>query len=365
MSKKILVEFSQGKREIAVMEDKRLLFFTGDEPRDVEAEQIYLGVADRMARGMEALFVRLGPKQTGFLSFSECKAVPRSGEKILVQVKKPPVGDKAPYLTEDISFPGRYAILTPFTERISVSRKIEDGEERSRLAQLGKSLCPPNMGLVMRTESKDASMDALALDIASLKETWESVSAALSSACAPCLLRGREDALLRIIRDERGSDIQVIANDPSLLPPLPCPVSQMDHPFDLYSVRARLEKSLQRKVWLDCGGYLIIDRTEALTVIDVNSGKFLGGKAGAEDLFLKLNLEAAREIARLMRLRQMGGIILVDFVDMQREESRAAVLSAMEDALRMDPVKAVAHGFTHLGLMELTRKKTDSQIEGA
>ena len=135
------------------------------------------------------------------------------------------------------------------------------------------------------------------------------------------------------------------------------PVQSCPNPFDLYNVSAKLEKSLNRKVWLDCGGYLIIDPTEAMTVIDVNSGKFTGSKTGTENTFLKLNLEAAKEIARLLRLRNIGGIVIIDFVDMKTEESREAVRSALEEALKDDPVKAVVHGFTSLGLVEMTRKK--------
>ena len=150
---------------------------------------------------------------------------------------------------------------------------------------------------------------------------------------------------------------QTIRVSPEEISGLGGPVHSAPAPFDLFNVPGKLEKSLARKVWLDCGGCLVIDNTEAMTVIDVNSGKFMGNKTGAENTFLKLNLEAAKEIARLLRLRNIGGIVIIDFVDMQSEESRAAVREALEEAVRDDPVKAVVHGFTSLGLVEMTRKK--------
>ena len=357
MSKRILIEQGEGGREIALLDEKRLLAYVQDAPAALQAEQIYLGAADRIVKGMEACFVRLGKDQTGFLPFAECRERPRSGEKLLVQIKKPPVGDKAPYLTEDISLAGRYALLTPRTPRFSVSKKILEEETRLRLQKMAERLAPPAMGLVMRTESAQAPEGEIASDVAALYDIWQEILEKQKTAQAPCLLRDREDALARLVRDEHGEIAEILTNAPEALDKLPYPVRACQNPFELYGVRAKLEKSMQRKVWLDCGGYLVIDRTEAMTVIDVNSGKFTGSAAGTEDTFLKLNGEAAREIARLLRLRNIGGIIIIDFVDMQSDESRALVLEALENALRDDPVKAVVHGFTSLGLVEMTRKK--------
>ena len=357
MSKQILMEVRDGQREIALLDGKRLMAFFQDAGSGIEAEQVYLGAVDRIVKGMEACFVRLGKDQVGFLPFSECRERPRSGDKLLVQVKKPPIGEKAPYLTADISLAGRYVILTPFTARFAVSQKITEEGERARLKSMAAKLAPAGCGLVMRTESADASEDDIAADANALSAAWNEILEKRQTAQAPCLLKGREDALSRLLRDEHGEICEILTNAPEALPLLPFPVRPCDHPFDLYSVRAKLEKSMQRKVWLDCGGYLIIDKTEALTVIDVNSGKFTGNKTGTENTFLKLNTEAALEIARILRLRNIGGIVIIDFVDMQNEDSRAAVQKALEEALRDDPVKAVVHGFTTLGLMEMTRKK--------
>ena len=357
MSKTVLIRHAEGQREIALMDGKRLLHFGHDEGGGIAAEQIYLGRVDRIVKGMEAAFVRLGGEAIGFLPFSECREKPRSGDLIMVQVKKPPVGEKAAYLTMDIALAGRYALLTPFSQRYAVSKKIEDEETRSRLHELAARIAPLGMGVVMRTESAEASEEAISADIEALKAAWEDVLQKRSEVSEPCLLKGREDALLRLLRDEHGEISEILTDKPEEIKNVNIPVHACAAPFDLHNVSAKLEKSMARKVWLDCGGYLVIDPTEAMTVIDVNSGKFTGNKTGTENTFLKLNLEAAKEIARLLRFRNIGGIVIIDFVDMRHEESRAAVREALETALKDDPVKAVVHGFTSLGLVERTRKK--------
>lgn len=363
MSKRVLIETQGNKREIALMEDQKLLCCLKDQETPLEAEQIYLGKVDRMIRGMEAAFVQLGNGLTGFLPYAECRQKPRSGDRLLLQVKKPPVGDKAPYMTADLSLAGRYALLTPLSCRHAVSKKITEEADRARLLALAARLAPSGMGLVLRTESLNAAEEAVAQDVDALLQTWTQILLDAERAPEPGLIRGREDALLRLLRDEHGLIDEICTDAPETVPETGIPVRAGEqHPFTLYNVRPKLEKALQRKIWLDCGGYLIWDRTEALTVIDVNSGKYLGEKAGTERSFLRLNLEAAREIARLLRLRCVGGIIIVDFVDMRDDEHRAAVQSEMERALLQDPVKAVVHGFTHLGLMEITRKKSGTEL---
>ncbi|MBR5111195.1 MAG: ribonuclease E/G [Clostridia bacterium] len=357
MSKIVLVRHAEGRREIALMEGKRLLCFCRDEGGGIVAEQIYLGKVDRIVKGVEAAFVRLGGESIGFLPFSECREKPRSGDAVTVQVKKPPAGEKAAYLTEDIALAGRFALLTPFTRRYAVSRKITDEETRSRLYGLASRAAPAGMGLVMRTESADAGEDAVFADVEALKAAWEETLEQRAGRTEPGLLKGREDALLRLLRDEHGQIGEILTDRPEEIADAHVPVHACAAPFDLHNVSAKLEKSLARKVWLDCGGYLVVDPTEAMTVIDVNSGKFTGNKTGTENTFLKLNLEAAKEIARLLRLRGIGGIVIIDFVDMQDEASRGAVRQALEEALMDDPVKAVVHGFTSLGLVEMTRKK--------
>ena len=358
MTKRLLIEHSDGRTEFALMRDRDLLAFFREQPGKVEAEQIYLGKVDRMVKGVEAAFVKLGGETTGFLPYSECRERPRSGEKLLLQVKRPPVGEKAAYLTADLALAGRYVLLTPLTARCAVSNRIEDPAVKNALRGLALRLAPPGMGLVMRAESAGVPEADVAAEIQALRGDYESILVRAARMDAPGLVKGRGDLFSRLLRDEQGGVDEILTDRPGALPPVSLPVTACESPFALYNARDKLEKSLQRKVWLPCGGYLVIDPTEAMTVIDVNSGKFTGKKSGAESTFLQLNREAAREIARLLRLRGVGGIVIIDFVDMESDESRAAVAQALRDALRDDPVKTVIHGFTALGLMELTRKKS-------
>ncbi len=357
--KQLYIEKASDRLRFAVMEGSRLLSYQ-EESSAIQAEQIYLCRADRMMKGMEAIFLQLTREQKGFLPFSECREKPRSGDTFLVQVKKPPIGEKLPYCTRDISIAGHYAILTPFSQRISVSSRIEDAQTKEQLINLGKQIAPEQMGLILRTESADAPKEDIQREIQLLTEKWQRILEKASASSAPCLVEERENTLSTILRDEKGG-IEKIITHVQDLPTLPCPVQYAEQPFALQNVESKLQKSLSRKIYLPCGGYLIWDRTEAMTVIDVNSGKFTG-KKGAESTFLALNLEAAKEIARLMRLRNAGGIILVDFVDMASEENKNAVQQALSEALRDDPVKCVIHGFTSLGLLEMTRKKTGPSL---
>lgn len=362
MTKRILIEFSGSEKEIALMEENRLLSYAREQKDGVEAEQIYFCQVDRIMKGMEAAFVKMGRDLNGFLPFSECRETPRSGQKILLQVKKPPIGEKAAYLTEDISLAGKYLILLPFSARYTVSHKIGDDHERERLIALAKRIKPRDMGIVLRTESVGIVEETLISELQCLLEKWQGILDAYARASEPALLQERENALNRILRDEHGEILEIVTNRPEWIEETPYPVRYSENTFALYNVRSKLKKSWQRKIWLDCGGFLVVDRTEALTVIDVNSGKYAGVKSGTESTFLKLNLEAAAEIARILRLRNIGGIILIDFVDMDLPSSRDAVTSAFQEMLLDDPVKCVLHGFTALGLMEMSRKKTESAL---
>ena len=355
--KQLYVEEKNGKISCAVMDGSSLLSFQ-EESSEIKAEQIYLARADRAMKGMEAIFIRLTKDQNGFLPYAECREKPLSGQTILVQVKKPPIGDKLPYCTTDISIAGHYAILTPFSRRIAVSSRITDAETCEALRTLGREIAPENMGLILRTESADAPMEEIKTEVAQLLKKWHLLLEKAASAAAPCLIQEKEPLLNCILRDEKGGFEKIVTNLTSFPFPVSCPVQFAENPFSITNVQSKLQKSLSRKVYLPCGGYLVIDPTEAMTVIDINSGKFAGKKSGTESTFLSLNREAAKEIARLLRLRNIGGIILIDFVDMQSEESKAAVLQAMQEACGTDTAKTVIHGFTSLGLMEMTRKKT-------
>ncbi len=361
MSKQLLIEKVCNRLSCAVMENSRLLSYA-EEQTGIQAEQIYLAKVDRIMKGTQTVFLRLTAHDNGYLPLSECKEKPVSGQTLLVQVKKPAIGEKLPFCSTDISIAGRYAILTPFSPRITVSVRIVDAEKAASLKALGSRLAPEKMGLILRSECAEVGEETLQAEIAQLHQKWLSIAEKAKQLSAPCLLEEREAMIPSILRDEKGGFEKIITNLEVFPYTAPCPVQYAEHPFSLQNVWHKLQKSLSRKVYLPCGGYLILDRTEAMTVIDVNSGKFQGKKSGTESTFLSLNTEAAKEIARLVRLRNLGGIILIDFVDMEKEESRNAVLSALSDALKDDPVKTVLHGFTSLGLLEMTRKKTSQTL---
>lgn len=365
MTAQLLFEEKEGAWEGALLLDGQLYAYQ-KETASIAAEQIYLCKTDRMIKGMEAAFVKLTPRDNGFLPYAEMRNTsavpPRSGEKFLVQVKKPPVQQKCAYVTCDITLAGKYCILMPMSDHCSVSRRIADEDQKTRLEQLGKSIKPANMGLILREESATAALSDIQQELQALLLRWQRIQEQASAASAPCLIDGGLSLCERMLRDVRSPLCEIITNRPEAFMHSAVPVRTAPSPMTLYNVQGKLEKSLRRKVWLNCGGNLIIDPCEAMTVIDVNSAKDLGSKKGAEDTITRLNCEAALEIARLMRLRSMGGIILVDFVDMQKEENRAEVLRTMQEALHDDPVKTVIHGFTALGILEITRKKTSEQL---
>lgn len=365
MTAQLLFERRDDLWECALLKDGQLYDYRREQ-QGIAAEQIYLARTDRVVRGMEAVFVRLTDRENGFLPYSEIKGrtsvPPRSGEKLLVQVKKPPVQQKCAYVTCDITLAGKYVILLPYGNTCTLSRKIEDESAVLRLSTLGKALRPANMGIILRDEAADVSDQEIIAELQDLCLRWQSICNKADAADAPAIIDAGPGPVERMLRDTKCDVCEIVTNAPEAFTAFPVPVRTTPHPMTLYNIPGKLEKSLRRKVWLDCGGNLVIDPCEALTVFDVNSAKDLGTKKGASDTLTRLNIEAAQEIARLLRLRRIGGIVLIDFVDMQTDADRALVRDALEKALRDDPVKTVIHGFTALGLMEISRKKTSAQL---
>ncbi len=359
--RQLLIESSADKDEIALIQDRQLIDFWRFRKESIEAEQIYLGVVERVVKGMNAAFVRLTKDDNGFLPLSEARQPLKGGDTLLVQVKKPPVQSKAAYLTQDISLAAEELILLPLSQNCSVSKKIENDAVRKRLTSLARQIAPEHMGLVMRHGCEEFSEDRLKAVADELKARWTLISEKAKASRPPCLIEAAPAPLMHVLRDNAPVD-SIVANSSgirAITADMTIPVQVSDSPFSLFNVAAQLKKATARRVWLKSGGFLVVDPCEALTVIDVNTGKFVGdGKSGEESTFLTLNREAAREIARLLRLRAIGGIVIIDFIDMKDESSRELILSDMKELIKSDPVKCVVHGFTTLGLLELTRKKT-------
>ena len=407
MAREIIVNSESGEVRAAVLEDGVLadLFIERSlHPR--YAGNIYKGTVENVLPGMQAAFVDVGLERNVFLYVDDALAgrngreggivreadgeeitvpnkKPRSikdilkpGQEIIVQVSKEPIGTKGARVVTDITLPGRYVVLMPTVDYVGVSRRIDEDGERDRLKKIAQAAKPKRMGVIVRTVAEGLSQEEIASDIQFLVKLWRRIQARGRRAKAPALLHKDYDLVFRLVRDHFAEDVtQFVVDDPDDLKKVNDLVKMFPEPmrdrvrlhtgqeptFDSYGLEEEIARALRRKVWLACGGYLVIDHTEALTVIDVNTGKFTGSTCLA-DTVLKTNLEAAAEIARQMRLRNIGGIIIADFIDMDDEDHQKQVVRKLEESLARDKTKASVLGFTQLGLVEMTRKKVQQGL---
>lgn len=357
---------------------------------------IYNGKVQNVLPGMQAAFIDIGLERNAFLyagdivmpdgadedierekirSMRNIRDMLKPGQTIMVQVAKDPVGTKGARVTTHITLAGRSLVLMPTMDYVGVSRRIDRDEERTRLRRILSEIRPENMGVIVRTASAGKSREAFAEDLESLKLLYEDIQKRAKKQKAPSLLHAEQSLLFRTVRDLLMKDVdRVFVNDaatferlreiadmmaPKLKPRIL--LKQSEALFDRYETESKIDKALARKVWIKNGSYIIIDRTEALTCIDVNTGKFVG-KDNLEETITATNCEAAREIARQLRLRDIGGIIIIDFIDMERESNRTMVLNTLKTALKEDHTRSHVFGFTHLGLVEMTRKKTGRSL---
>ena len=357
---------------------------------------IYNGKVQNVLPGMQAAFIDIGLERNAFLyagdivmpdgadedierekirSMRNIRDMLKPGQTIMVQVAKDPVGTKGARVTTHITLAGRSLVLMPTMDYVGVSRRIDKDEERTRLRRILSEIRPENMGVIVRTASAGKSREAFAEDLESLKLLYEDIQKRAKKQKAPSLLHAEQSLLFRTVRDLLMKDVdRVFVNDaatferlreiadmmaPKLKPRIL--LKQSEALFDRYETESKIDKALARKVWIKNGSYIIIDRTEALTCIDVNTGKFVG-KDNLEKTITATNCEAAREIARQLRLRDIGGIVIIDFIDMERESNRTMVLNTLKTALKEDHTRSHVFGFTHLGLVEMTRKKTGRSL---
>jgi ribonuclease G len=352
---------------------------------------IYLGDVSRVLPGMQSAFIQIGLDRAAFLhvadiwghrqNHDESKPIERilhDGQKLLVQVIKDPIGTKGARLSTQVSIAGRLLVYLPQESHIGISQRIEDEAERALLREKLQHLIPADEpgGFIVRTMAEAASEKELGTDIGYLRKLWSDIREKAATAAAPALLYQDLTLSLRVLRDfvtdqcdrvlvdsrETFQRMQAFANDYTLSFAERIQHYSGDRPlFDLYGVEDEIERALARRVPLKSGGYLIIDQTEALTTIDVNTGGFVGGRT-FDDTIFKTNLEAAQVIARQLRLRNLGGIIILDFIDMDNEVHRDAVLSEFKKALALDRTRMTVNGFTQLGLVEMTRKRTRESL---
>jgi len=408
MSTEILVNISQSETRVALVEGGAVQeVYIQRASRHGLVGNIYKGLVKRVLPGMQAAFVEIGLERTAFLHAADMvlpvngageenpgeagaaavaeRVVPpidrllSEGQEVLVQVLKDPLGSKGARLTSLLSVPSRYLVLLPYDRHVGVSAKIEDEAERTRLKTVMAGLIQqqaPEFGVIVRTAGEGADEAALAADLQFLVRLWASVSERARSTRPGHLVHGDLPLSMRILRDLLGTEVDRIRIDNAAecerlrtfagtfvqraaqkveLYEGPAPI------FDLFGVEDDLNRALGRRVELKSGGHLVIDQTEAMTTIDVNTGAYTGHK-NLEETILKTNLEAAQAIARQLRLRNLGGLIILDFIDMKNEAHRVLVLRALEKELKRDPARTMVFPFSPLGLVEMTRKRTRESL---
>lgn len=411
MKQEIFVNSTPQESRIAIMEDGLLAEFLIErkEERTI-AGNIYKGKLMRVLPGMQAAFVDIGLEKAAFLHASDFSTAsdtvpliasagddiefddaPRPsphrrlplekqvsrGQEILVQVAKDPLGTKGARITSHVSLPGRYMVFMPNTKHIGISRRIEDEDERKRLKEIAQSIITDEGGFILRTASEGRSKREIQRDLRFLTKLWQRIQKKAESAAAPALIHQDLDLITRTIRDYFAAETDRVVVDSvkdyrrivdfvrQFMPRLKSKIEhyvEKEPIFEKHGIEEKIEKALERKVWLRSGGYIIIERTEALTAVDVNTGRFVG-KRNQEETILKTNLEAAQEIVRQLRLRNVGGIIILDFIDMEKELNRKKVYEALKEALKGDKARTNILKISELGLVEMTRQRTRESLE--
>ena len=382
----MIVRQSGERTQIGVLEDNVLVeHYVNKEQATSYVGNVYLGKVQNVLPSMEAAFVDIGKGRNAVLYAGEVnfealgmangprriEAALKSGQSVLVQVTKDPIGHKGARLTSQVSLPGRYLVYVPEGSMTGISRKLPD-TERARLKTILKKIVPEDAGVIVRTAAEGASEDELRRDVERLQAQWEDIQKKAKSGNAPTLLYGEPDMTVRVVRDIFNEDFSkvIVSGDeawetihgyvshvaPDLADRLQRWTSEVDV-FATYRIDEQLMKALDRKVWLPSGGSLVIDKTEAMVVVDVNTGKFTGQGGNLEETVTRNNLEAAEEIVRQLRLRDLGGIVVVDFIDMVLESNRDLVMRRLLECLGRDRTKHQVAEVTSLGLVQMTRKR--------
>ncbi|HKL75609.1 MAG TPA: Rne/Rng family ribonuclease [Halanaerobiales bacterium] len=390
MAKQIIINSNFSEKRAAVLKNNKLedIFFER-ESYDRIAGNIYRAAVRDVLPGMQAAFVDIGLEKNAFLHISDLyprfnkeekkkwseknlsiKNLLQPGEELMVQVEKEPIGTKGPKVTCKVSLPGRYFVLLPYENKIGVSRRINESHERNRLKRIAGEISD-NKGVIVRTNAYHRDRSELQKDFNYLMTIWRDTQKRYKNSKAPKLLYRDVELIKEIARDHLSEDTKKVVIDDSddynklkqlasnIAPEVENRIYLYDKDlpiFTTYGIEKELDKALKRKVWLDSGGYVIFDSTEALVSVDVNTGKYTGSK-DLQDTVFRTNLEAAKEIARQLRLRDIGGIIIIDFIDMEKEHHQREVLDVLEKELAKDRTKTAMLGLTRLGLVEMTRKK--------
>ncbi len=407
MNSEIVVNASHHETRVALLENGQVAELYVERKRNASlVGNVYKGKVVRILPGMQSAFVDVGFDKAAFLYVSDVfsdmvevsglvdeetmdftdrrrtvqhpiEDVLQEDQEVLVQVSKDPIGTKGARVTSYVTLPGRYLVFMPNVDHIGISRRLTDEGERERLREIVERLREPGFGFIVRTASEGATEDEIAKDMEFLVLLWENIQRKNGRANAPSLLYSDLDLAFRGIRDLMSQDVERLVIDSEeehgrLLEFVRTYFPKLEHKiqlyeglepiFDAFGIELDISRALGRKVWLKSGGYIVIDQTEALTAIDVNTGKFVG-KETLEDTIFKTNLEAVKEIAYQIRLRNLGGIIIVDFIDMEKEENRNRLFHSFQEAMSHDKAKNTILDVSGLGLIQMTRKRVRESLE--
>ena len=381
----LIVNKNKEEKIIAIIENGKLVEIYEENEQSQKARNegnIYLGIVKDIVPGMQAAFVDIGTEKNSFIHVKDVipqvdekvekridtkiKDVIKAGEKILVQIQKDSNDKKGARTSTHIKLTGKYVVLMPNTNIVTISQKIENESEKERLLKILRKLLPENTGVIVRTAAVKKNEEELKEDLEQLLSKWKKIKEKFDNAPSKAQLLYKSPSILeKIILDLPENRIEkIIVNDKEEYKEISEMLKEMDEKIKVeihenilekYELEKQIEKLKQRKIWLNCGGFITIDQTEALVAIDVNSGKFTG-KSTLEETVYKVNYEATIEIAKQLRLRDIGGIIIIDYIDMQKEENKNKIEKLLKESLKQDRAKTQVEGFTKLNLMELTRK---------
>ena len=391
----IFVRKNKNKKEIALVENGILVeYYEEDNKQNRKEGNIYIGIVKDIIEGMQSAFVNIGTEKNSFIHLKDIlpkvdetkekldtsiniKDVIKPNQKILVQVKKDSNEKKGARVSTHINLPSKYVVLMPNTDIVTISQKIEDKKEQERLIKLVRENLSKNNGAIIRTSAEGKEQEIID-DINKIEAKWNKITGTNINPNnnKPKLLYKSEDILEKILLDLVENKIEkIVVNDKSEkeeiektlkenpeYKDIKVELEEKENIFDIYDIEKQIEKSKNRKVWLKCGGFITIDKTEALTAIDVNTGKYTGNKSLEQTIF-KVNKEATVEIAKQIRLRDTGGIIIIDYIDMESKEDKDKIVELLKEELKKDRTKTQVEGFTKLDLMEMTRKHICSHKE--
>jgi ribonuclease G len=397
MASTLIINDRNYETRVALLENDDLVEIYVERTSDnIFVGNIYKGVVIKVLPGMQSAFIDIGMEKAAFLYVDDIRratdeiefegktdtnisSLLKEGQHILVQVAKEPIGTKGPRVTSNVTLPGRYLVLAPMTSGTGISRKIEAQDERDRLKKILKELASLNdYGLIARTASEGVNEKLLKKDYEFLAKLWGDIKKKEKKQTGKGLMHTEMEVSLRVVRDILSDSIdQIITDNEDTFKSLSKYLNQYDQKakrllsmyeevepiFEYYGIEHEIARALERKVWLKSGGYIIIDQAEASVIIDVNTGRYVGSR-NLDETILNTNLEAAKEIAYQLRLRNLGGIIIADFIDMEKSDHKEKVLVAFKEALKKDKAKTNVIGISELGLVQMTRKRTrDSLIK--